>query len=783
MARARANKAFNTFVQGLITEASPLTFPENATIDEDNFILNRNGSRRRRLGIDYEQDGVLTDFGKTAAQFATDAVSSHVWTNVNDNADVALTIIQVGLDLYFFDLLKDPVTGSPKNGGSKLTIEGDATRVIQTTVVAGDLVIVSGAKEINVLKYNATTDVVTRESHGLLVRDIWGVDDGLDVDERPTALSQTHKYNLINQGWGDVNPDSSIIYYQQFKDGAGTNTFPSNADVVSTGIDPTQSNIFDARFVARTFFGSTPAPKGHLVLDIFERGASRSKAAGSDTTLRTNYGISFWGTGISGAFSLLDLTAIPDFSGIPTDRTDSGITTTATFAGRAFYSGMQSELIGGDSKSPLLGSYVLFSQIVDNAEKLALCHQEADPTSNEISDLIDTDGGIIKIPEMSRCLKLINIGRSIVVVAENGVWEISGGEENFSATNIQVSKVSNVGAVSSEAIINAEGIVFYWSKGGVYQLQVESVSQRVTASNISEETIQTFFDNIPAVAKANATGSYDPAAKKLQWLYSDTSDYDGINERFKYNRTLTIDLTLGAFYPGTVGSVATDSPYTAGFLVTPNFVSADVVFDIVVGAEDVVTNGGDNDVVVTDEVRTIGKSRTKYLTIKPSTASTYKFTLSLERDDTFVDWKTDDATGVDAPAFMLTGYELLGDTQREKQVPYLTAHFERTETGFETVGGQLEAKNPSSCLVQTQWDFADNTLSGKFSGQFEAYRLLRNFIPTGVGDTFTYGYRVITTKTPLRGTGKAISLRFDSSAGKDLFLLGWAINADGNTDV
>jgi hypothetical protein len=33
-------KIYRSFTKGLITEASPLTFPENASIDERNFVLN-----------------------------------------------------------------------------------------------------------------------------------------------------------------------------------------------------------------------------------------------------------------------------------------------------------------------------------------------------------------------------------------------------------------------------------------------------------------------------------------------------------------------------------------------------------------------------------------------------------------------------------------------------------------------------------------------------------------------------------------------------------------------
>ena len=56
MAKAINAAEFSTFVAGLITDASPLTFPNNASLDEVNFELNRDGSRNRRLGMDFNFD-------------------------------------------------------------------------------------------------------------------------------------------------------------------------------------------------------------------------------------------------------------------------------------------------------------------------------------------------------------------------------------------------------------------------------------------------------------------------------------------------------------------------------------------------------------------------------------------------------------------------------------------------------------------------------------------------------------------------------------------------------
>src|SRR5690554_3165420 len=52
MARQKFEKSFNTFVKGLMTEASEINFPENYSLYEKNFELRRDGGRDRRRGMD-----------------------------------------------------------------------------------------------------------------------------------------------------------------------------------------------------------------------------------------------------------------------------------------------------------------------------------------------------------------------------------------------------------------------------------------------------------------------------------------------------------------------------------------------------------------------------------------------------------------------------------------------------------------------------------------------------------------------------------------------------------
>lgn len=66
MARNSAAKTYSTFVAGLMTEATPLNYPENTVLETLNCVFEREGNIRRRLGMDYEASSSLTS--KTTAE-------------------------------------------------------------------------------------------------------------------------------------------------------------------------------------------------------------------------------------------------------------------------------------------------------------------------------------------------------------------------------------------------------------------------------------------------------------------------------------------------------------------------------------------------------------------------------------------------------------------------------------------------------------------------------------------------------------------------------------------
>ena len=740
---AKTEKIFNTFIKGLVTEASPLTFPENASLDEQNFVLNRDGSRSRRLGIDYEDLYALTATGFTTEQLQTGKQSFHKWESPGGDTTVSIGVIRILNKLWFVDLLTANPSSNLLNSDSPITLADLSTAEIETTVINNKMVIVSDdlPKPI-VLSYNKATEAVTQESLTITVRDIWGVDDGLDESIRPSSLSQTHKYNLRNQGWNEsivtVSGADAIDYTK-----TQLGVYPSNADVWTLGknSNPSSANYekYDPATLERNSTSQFQVAKGSYIIDAFNRGTDR--------------------VGLS------------DTTGLPTDQEQGSITTVASYAQRLFYSGVTSSVTGGDARSPNYSGYVFFTKVITSDDDLGKCHQESDPTDPGINDLIDSDGGSIQIPEATRIVKIVSSQASLLVFAENGVWEIYGDTGGFIATSFQASKVSTNGVLNPNSIVNVNGTFVYWSKAGIYMLTPDVAAGRFKAESISLTSIQSLFLEIPDVGKNHCKGFYDEKENRVRWLYNDSDTYAENNFVNKYNKELVLDLTIQAWYKNTISELASDSPYVADFIEVPGYAVTESDIGVEVGADSVIVTSGDP-VVVTSAFQTNRSAVFSFLTVVGTS-----FTLSKYNSTRFVDWYTKDTTGINYSSYLVTGYELFGDLMRQKYVPYIFFYFKKTEDGYTDTGSGLVLNNQSSCKVQAQWNWANSINSGKWGTEWQAYRLTRFYTPSGVDDPFDNGDAVIVTKNKLRGSGKTISLKISSEEGKDMQILGWAMPA------
>lgn len=708
-------KSYNTFVKGIITEAGPLTYPEDAWVDGENVVPNREGSNQRRLGMDFEGDAVL----QPVTLLSDDAVASFLWTDAANNTENQFAAVQVGQRLLIFDASQPSISANLlTNINLAAYITGKTA--IQAESGAGVLWIQEGTSDPLYIEYNQATSAFTVNVVDVKVRDFFGLDDGLDVDEQPASLSTAHNYNLRNQGW----PSDKITAYH-----ASGAVYPSNAQQWFLGRKESD-NTFDVTQLKAMEFGTSKAPKGKFVISLFDRSAGRNAASGLSTT-----------------------------SDIELSRPSCG----AFANSRMFYAGMESTTPLPLTTSPNVTGMVLYSRTMRSPKDAGQCYSDADPTSEIDSELVDTDGGYIIIPDSGKIHRLASKGSSIVVFAEQGVWEIAGDEGGFRATSNQVRKISNFGVVAPQAVVDTEAEVYYWNRGGIYQLAASPETGRLVAGNITENSIQSLYNALDQETKRNAVGSYDPVNRRVSWMYNDDLGYTGATFRNRYNKELVLDLALEAWYKNSISAHSEPSPYIAGYLSTPDFL------------------------LRKEGIRNRFDSVTKYTVVQfidPPTNSA-SITFAYYRDEALRDWRSSDNVGTSFLSYILTGQEIMGDTTRPKQAPYMFVHMKQTEKfGIDDPDnpGQAKADNPSGLLVQTRWDWSDNSISGKWSEPFQAYRLLKPYT-VNIGEPIDYGQEVVTTKNKIFGQGKALQLLISSDGDKDFYIYGWAIRFTGKQNV
>lgn len=726
---------FFTFIGGLNSEAGPFTFPPNTWAEGNNIVPDLSGALFKRKAIDLELGYTTSNINISNDVVLNSAFTVREWNAVNGNGNINFIVVQVGYKLYFYENRTTALSLNIKNFSIDLDAyyvggnpNGKGFSQIDVSSVYGKLLVVSQDTKPIFITYNSTTDSITVEEVEVKIRDLQGIDDGLAVNERPPTLSNQHKYNLYNQGW-----------YESYINTVGS-PYPSNAQSWIHGKD--SSDVFTKTQLEKMDFGTTPAPKGRFILDAFHR----------------------------------DRSLVSGVSGIDEEIELFRPSTTAFYAGRAWYSGVNSNK---------LGTWVFFSQVVESEDKIGNCFQEADPTSEIISDLVDSDGGIIIVADAGTIVSLKAISAGVVVFATNGIWFIGAGQDSkFSASSYEVRKISNVGTQYANSIVAVEDLLFYWSAGGINVLTADPVSGMLQSQSLTDTTIKTMYNEIPSTGKLYCSGKYNTEGKIIYWIYNSDSNNNGIENRFVKDSILAYDFRIKCFYTLSFATKGIVGPYIVDSTLTKD------VFDLI---EDVlVYDSGNNQVAVgTDEVVVqmrfaSGAPRAwKFLTLVPD-GNVWEMTFSdfettRNAPDKFRDFFSWDNNGASYDAYIITGYSISpGNGNKAIQALYVHTYLYRTETGFTNT---YEPVNGSACYLQARWDFTDDTVANKWSQEQQVYRHLRPYIVNAYTDPFNDGYPVIITKNKVRGRGKAVQLKLTAHPDKDMQIVGWTGIFLGNTNV
>ena len=929
MGQVSGDKNYFKFIKGLNTDASPIDFPNGFTVDEDNFNLYRDGSRRKRLGANIEASLAATSgtYYNNANFPDFTGQTVYIWKSPAANSGKTFAVYQNGHRFTFYDITNttslsgaiyygifsldyDVVQSTGKlqqqkkiswaQVGDKLIgasqwnnpfvawfggLDSDqsisaATSATPPVITVTDVNSLASGQNVKLSGFvdadwvdlndqtfevrNVDTTANTFELYSILgggavvgagfaaytasgvaertvqisslypkVRDLVGVDDGLEDSERPNDMYQDHLYNLINQGWTEAAivtfagthghsynvtgiadsgggpwgrtvtittavahghsigetlhysgtdstppidgfynvvsvPTTTTLTIRVGYDsaiGAGTTGseehqegFPSNSDIAYLGKN--SSGVFSKAQLDLQFVGNHEAPKGNVLYNIFEQNKSAA--------------VSTW----RGADTLITYDILPN------DEVIERFTQVEFYSGRAWFSGMSDEKWMGT---------VFYSQSLSGDDNDAVFrqmerfHQKADPTNEYIKDLIDTDGGYIKIGGAGRIIGLSAFSNALLAFGENGVFAISGAGGVFTPTDFNVEKLINVAPVNAESIIETTEAMFFISHHDIYRIFVHEITGQLTVENISGGVLHTLLTSIEDKLPYS-TGVFDPHSNRVVWAYFGGEVWPQVSSndvKFAKDTLLIYDITLGAFtiqklshIGGPTLSDTVDTTLDDAAMAASPFI-VDIYYTDTM-SKSLNPSGAESYYTENEE----DKLRLMLAFPDPvPTPTNYYYGDGALLDVDFMDWKSFDGTGVSYVAYIESGYETLQDAMRKKEATYVHCFFNRTETQFIDDGsGNAIFDQPSGCEMKARWDWSDHANSGMHGTAREVYRFRRTYTPTGsLPEDFDNGSPLTTSKNKVRGNGRALSIRLEATAGNDCYILGWAINYKGRS--
>lgn len=808
------------FVGGLNTELSQVEDALLYTSDELNCTILTEGMRGRRYGMNVERDGQFFNTGQSATTF-----SGFFWKNVGKTT-TDFIVYQVDNILHFYDGSIKPY--STKKLTATVNLSAYITDInnfynypVRFSTGDGKLMVVSKYMKAVYISYDFDALIFNVEEVKLKYRDLEGVDDRLKIDEQPSTLSNEHKYNLLNQGW-------SLDDIEQFH--SDKTRYPSNNLQWFLGKD--SSGAYNTEELLKKYFGNTPAPKGHFILDYFDRNRGAASgifakgareavynydrvlgyyngylwyypckefsvvfpsSEGTAKSLQLNftkcqggyslgnwrgtvniyiYGLDSsnkWRTVYSdthlfempekylvsftnntkykqykvevkfpvsgndysypGRINLVaSLAMSEDGDPFPFTHGLDRITDVAYMSGKYFY---------------LTGDTVLFSQTITEDNKgYDECYQDADPTSEEISDIVPTDGGYVKFQTMGDGMALKVFNRGVLVFGRDVVYGlISPLDGRFTATEYDTVELSRAGLIGIESVVSVADRVFYWSPLGIFSIGVnQQTGNTMVAENISSTTIQTFYNNIPKFSKENCKAAFDYVNNRIYWFYPTSPD-----NRTCLDGVLMYDLNYNAFCPFKISS---GGCITAVF-ETVNSSEIQPTLFLRAGGKRIIA--GDNCVITNEQENKYNR----FVAIQHCILTDEGISFGDFNSREFIDW---DTSSYDS--YLVSRPITMGDTYYNKQAPILQTLFKRTEEGKLIPKDSYIAQ--SGAYIRMRWGWSLNDRSNRWDIEQNGYRPQKDFMQD----------EYVESRLHVRGRGKSFQVEVRNDANKDMRLSG-----------
>lgn len=535
-----------TSVKSWITEATPANWPEGACSDILNMEIGLTGEVLRRLGITEEQAGGNLILA-AQAPLDTYAVTAHLWRDAGGSPGNDILIIQRGLAIAAYGNsypLADYFVGN-------FTLQVDvsdpksASYPISVTSINGDAIIVHPQIKPHVLALNDDGSL-TLTPIKLEMR----VQESISfapISARPTELTPEYEFDLRNAGWpytavasidekGTGVTTADPVQYTKNKLGY----YPALSDIyyaakTSTAEEAPAIGVFSPWEMRKTEPTTGFAVNGRFITEVFSINTNQLMTSSYiplplDPQLQDILDAinGMWPGTIPGTFGQI---GSPLTTGTVIRSTARRPTAVATLNGRIVYAGRDYN-----------DAYCLFfSQLAVSKLAYGKCYQEADPTAEEVNDLVATDGGVIRAPGMGTVLKMIEMNSQLIIFSTTGVWALDGGgTDAFSATAFRISRISAEGCLSTSSVVELGDAIMFFGKTGIHVVATDNVGT-TTVQNMSINTIQRFYDSLPLSAKILAAGAADSTLGRVEWTMTlhDDATY--------YTLILVFDVRLGGW--------------------------------------------------------------------------------------------------------------------------------------------------------------------------------------------------------------------------------------------
>jgi hypothetical protein len=803
---------------GLNTEANEINFPDGFTIDEANYELLRDGSRRRRKGL-AQESGAGTDLVHGNLFTGSEYYQTYVWRNVAGDPDTEFLVLRVGDFMYFApadETISDGwYTGTnsfiylPSFNTTGATTANRANAPVTFAQGRGRLLVCGQYLKPFYVEWDSVNKF-TSSVINLRARDFATIDDGTQVNVEPTdaTIPADHNYNLRNRGWPEDKittfettlskwPARNSIWYKGHKRTYGASI--AEAD----GTRSWDENKLDAEG-----FGLSSAPTGSLFLNPHD--TTKGVTVGTVTT--AGGAITTWTAVIPpGEAATWAVTLTLDTThglGVGEDFTITGHQMELTIEIDIYGEGVLVDVVAsfdgthttttGTSGTTVKFDYVFqpstgqFDSWVDQYKALGSVGGGGVALNRSIGTA-HTDSWAAVGWHAGRAwfagMKNAEFNDTIFfsqIVDDDFRYglcfqEADPTDENFNAlVNTDGGSIVIPGMGGVVALRSLRDSLLIFGRDGIWAVEagrggftpssyvVRKLSEAGATSPdsiviIEDSCVYTGPGGVYIISPAEFTGileSQNVIKESIQSTWNEIPIANQARVQGKY------DDAKRQFY----------LMYNDGNAAYTNQINTMLIFHADVGSWSRYTfNTGLSAGLMTGvAVPQVDD---------PDAGKKMKFIYQTSDNDlsvadfsgtAFLDW---DGNSGPAP-YLVTGWSNLGDYAKPKQAPIVTVFNKRTETGYTDTGAGWDPVNPSSTTMTAAWDWVNDDTNeadtNKITAGQEVYRHRRQFVPSAATDLS--GYPVVVTRNKLRGRGKVLALKFATSGTYDSHLLGFTVN-------